>query len=389
MSYIVFGDSFSFPEGYAATNRVFTYAKGFIENGINTHVICFNNEYQFDKNGFIAGINYYHPFRPVKRDNSFIVRNWYKFTKYLNTIRLINRINKTDKIAATIVYSKDSVTLLFAFLFTWIFGSKLIIENSEHPLKYYQSGILKKIIGYCKLQLEILSSDGILLISQKLINLYASKYSDNTKLLLVPSTVDPGRFKGTLKRNTSFEYIGYFGSINFDRDNVDLLVRSFASIADKYNDIHLLLGGPCIANDKELLDNLIQNLKIESKVHILNYLSREEVTQYIKNSKILVLVRNSDLFTDASYPSKLTEYLATGNPVISVKVGEIPKYLQDNVNAFLVDPGDIESLAEKLKLILGNYDHAKEIAAVGQQLTYNIFNYNFQSKRIIDFIDSL
>jgi glycosyltransferase involved in cell wall biosynthesis len=307
----------------------------------------------------------------------------------LNTIRLINRINKTDKIAATIVYSKDSVTLLFAFLFTWIFSSKLIIENSEHPLKYYQSGILKKIIGYCKLQLEILSSDGILLISQKLINLYASKYSDNTKLLLVPSTVDPGRFKGTLKRNTSFEYIGYFGSINFDRDNVDLLVRSFASIADKYNDIHLLLGGPCIDNDKELLDNLIQNLKIESKVHILNYLSREEVTQYIKNSKILVLVRNSDLFTDASYPSKLTEYLATGNPVISVKVGEIPKYLQDNVNAFLVDPGDIESLAEKLKLILGNYDHAKEIAAVGQQLTYNIFNYNFQSKRIIDFIDSL
>jgi hypothetical protein len=39
MSVVIFGDVFTFPEGNAATNRVYTYAKGFIENGIDVHVI--------------------------------------------------------------------------------------------------------------------------------------------------------------------------------------------------------------------------------------------------------------------------------------------------------------------------------------------------------------
>jgi len=45
MSIVIFGDIFTFPDGGAATNRVYTYAKGFTENGIKTHVICFTNDY--------------------------------------------------------------------------------------------------------------------------------------------------------------------------------------------------------------------------------------------------------------------------------------------------------------------------------------------------------
>jgi hypothetical protein len=41
MSIVIYGDVFTFPECSAATNRVYTYAKGFIENGISVHVICF------------------------------------------------------------------------------------------------------------------------------------------------------------------------------------------------------------------------------------------------------------------------------------------------------------------------------------------------------------
>jgi hypothetical protein len=45
MSYVIFGDTFTFPDGNASTNRVYTYAKGFKENGMNVHIICFRNDY--------------------------------------------------------------------------------------------------------------------------------------------------------------------------------------------------------------------------------------------------------------------------------------------------------------------------------------------------------
>jgi hypothetical protein len=38
MAIVIFGDNFSFPEGNAATNRIYTYAKGFTENNVNTFV---------------------------------------------------------------------------------------------------------------------------------------------------------------------------------------------------------------------------------------------------------------------------------------------------------------------------------------------------------------
>src|SRR5436190_24219783 len=100
MSIVIFGDIFTFPDGGAATNRVFTYAKGFNENGIRTHVICFCNEYLNVSSGVMEGINYYYPFEQKKRNKYFIIRNWKKLLKYFKTYSLIKKINKEDKIIA-------------------------------------------------------------------------------------------------------------------------------------------------------------------------------------------------------------------------------------------------------------------------------------------------
>jgi len=58
---LIFGDTFTFPEGNAATNRVYTFAKGFHENGIEVFVICFRNDYVETVNGSVNGIHYHHP----------------------------------------------------------------------------------------------------------------------------------------------------------------------------------------------------------------------------------------------------------------------------------------------------------------------------------------
>lgn len=389
MCIVIFGDNFSFPEGNAATNRVYTYAKGFIENNVNTYVICFSNDYLVNGNGISDGIQYYHPINQKERDNSFLRRNWFKIVKYINTIKIIRRINKEDKIEAIITYTKNSTTHLFSWLLSRIINAKLIIENSEHPLRYYQKGFIKKIVGNLKLWIELKTFDGILLITQHLIDFYKSRLHNDKKILLVPSTVDPARFTKEKTKNNSYDYIGYFGSINFERDNVDLLINSFSMIQKKIDNIHLVLGGMYSDLEKKMLFDLISSLKIESKVHVLKYLSREEIIQYMIDAHIIVLVRKNDADTNASFPCKLTEYLATGNPVISVKVGEIPKYLTDCKDVFLTEPGDVKELSEKLEFVLNNYKYAIEVAKKGKELTNSIFNYKYQAKRIIDFINTI
>ena len=75
--------------------------------------------------------------------------------------------------------------------------------------------------------------------------------------------------------------------------------------------------------------------------------------------------------------------------MVTVNVGEISDYLTDGINSFLVEPGDINGLAEKLNYVLNNYDLALEIAQKGKVLTTTTFNYNYQAKKIVQFIETL
>src|SRR5664279_4348001 len=115
MAFVIFGDNFSFPEGNASTNRVYTYAKGLIENGVGVIVICFENEYVDDQEGITEGISYYHPFGQNQRSKYLIIRRWQKFLKYFRACLLYREISKKEKIDTILVYTMRLSTHVFAW----------------------------------------------------------------------------------------------------------------------------------------------------------------------------------------------------------------------------------------------------------------------------------
>lgn len=389
MAFVIFGDNFSFPEGDASTNRVYTYAKGLIENKLGVYVICFENKYINDQQGVTENIKYYHPFGQTERNKHFLIRRWQKFIKYLKTLSLIRELGKEEKIDAILVYTQRLTTHVFAWYLTRITSSKLLMECSEHPLIHYQQGAFNRSIGLIKLKIETNLIDGIFCISYFLVDYFKLHGVPEKKLFLIPSTVDTTRFSQNGETPFPHPYIGYFGGLTFYRDNIDILIKAFSSLCNKHPELNLVLGGFCSDNEMKQLRDLIQELNLSSKITVLEYLPRTEIIKYIVHSKILVMVRARDLETQASFPSKLTEYMATSKPVITVKVGEIPDYLTDGVNSFLIEPGNINELAEKLDYVLNNYDQALTIAQQGKLLTATTFNYNYQAKRIIKFLESL
>lgn len=390
MAFVIFGDSFTFPEGNAATNRVYTFAKGFTENGISVHVVCFENEYMNNYNGIIGGIRYYHPYGQTKRSNFFIIRRWLKFLKYIKAFVLVRGINKKDKIIAINLYTYSFLTQLFAFCLAKSFKTKIIIERCEHPMRNYKDKIFDQMYGNFKLALETKLYDGIFCISSYLIDFYKNRGFSQRKLFLVPSTVDTGRFNHHFNSPLPFRYILYCGSLTILKDGVNILIESFTKISDKYPEINLVLIGKGDSfEDERIIRDLVVALNIDKRVIFLGQLSRTEIPVYLSNAKILALARPQSIVADAGFPSKLTEYLATGNPVVVTKVGEIPVYLKDNENAFLSEPDNANAFADKLDYVLSNYEFAKHVGENGKELTTTIFNYNFQSKRMIDFIYSL
>jgi len=389
MSIVVVGDIFTFPYGNAATNRIYTYAKGFVENGEKVYVVCIANEYTENISGTTDGIHYYNAFNQKKRNNSFFVRRWQKINKYFRAYRILKKINKEEKIIAINRWTNSFFVHIISWIYAKLLGTKLILETNEHPLSFFQKGAIRKKIGKIKFYLEATFCDGVLCISRYLVDLHLAAGIPVKKLFLVPSTVDPSRFIKAGEKPLKDIYIGYFGSLTFSRDNVDMLIKGFAQVHQQNKNVKLVLGGFCDDEQRAKIRELIKTLGIEDNVNLVQYLSREEIARYIMHADILVMVRSRDLQSDASYPSKLTEYLATGNPVVSVNVGEVGDFLQDGVNAFLVKPGDFMELASRLNYVLNNPEDAKVVSAKGKELTKGIFNYDYQSKKILEFITSL
>ena len=74
------------------------------------------------------------------------------------------------------------------------------------------------------------------------------------------------------------------------------------------------------------------------------------------------------------YPSRVEgfglpplEAMACGCPVVTTDVGAIPEFARDGINAFVVKPGDIKAMAERLSLLLNNSDVRKAFAKEGLQ----------------------
>lgn len=390
MSIVIYGDTFTYPDGEAATNRVNTYAKGFYENGINVHIICFADEYGTIGDGISEEINFYHPFGQRERSRYFIIRRWQKIIKYFKTISLVRSINKSDRIIAYICYTQVLTTLLFGIFLAKYTRTKIILERSEHPLRNYQGSFFRKTRGNLKSDLETKLCDSIFCISQYLIDFYKKRGVNPKKLFLVPSTVDTARFRTSYGSPLAFQYILYCGSLNATKDGVDILIKSFARISENYPEINLVIIGKGDKSDDVIVfENLAAKLNVSTKVFFLGYIPRTEIPAYLINAKILTLARPKSIVADAGFPSKVTEYLTTGIPIVVTEVGEVPVYLRDNENAFISKPDSVEAFADKLEFVLNNYDFAKEVANKGRELPDTIFNYKYQSIRIIEFIKSI
>lgn len=389
MSYLIFGDAFTFPEGDASTNRVYAYAKGFLENGKDLNVICFKNYYLANPTGETENIKYYNPYGQTSRSRSFIHRRWYAISKYLKAYKLIKGIHRHERIAVVLCYTKLFRTQLFAFIISRLCGSKIILERSEYPLKHYKSKTGEAIFGRLKVALEIKYCDYLFCISDYLIDFYRKRGAREIKLFKVPSTVDSRRFSKSFIRPVDSKYICYSGSLTKLKDGVDILINSFSMIASRFPDISLVLVGKADTSDDEIyFRKLVSDLGLNNRVVFTGKLQRNEIPAYLCNAEILVLARPRSKVADAGFPSKVTEYLATGKPIVATRVGEIPQYLTDNVNAFLSEPDSVDAFAERLDHVLENYQMATKAGINAKELAATIFNYDYQAKRIIAFLES-
>jgi glycosyltransferase involved in cell wall biosynthesis len=387
----------SFPVGLAATNRIHCYAKGFIELSSEVMVLCIKPTERKPKvvnkveDGIYENIPFAYPGKETVYSSWFIKRRIQNIAGLIGTIRMILKLNHVRRIDALIIYLNAPFIEFLIFLLARFSKIILLKEENEHPYIYFPTKrFFYKCLRRYYIKYNYCLYDGLLLMTNHLIKLFGNNEKIKSRILHVPMTVDYERFEKKINTSSTESYIAYCGILNDKKDGINLLIEAFSRISDEFEDLklHLIGQGESELKMKEYL-KLTYDKQITEKVVFKGKVSRVEIPELLCKAKLLVLPRPQNMQAEYGFPTKLGEYLATGVPVVTTKVGEIPFYLNDGESAFLAEPGSTDSLMFKMKEALLDYAHAIEVGKKGKTVALNYFNYQIQAARIIDFIKKI
>ena len=142
------------------------------------------------------------------------------------------------------------------------------------------------------------------------------------------------------KKNIIF-YIGNLIKIK----GVDVLINSFYEVKKYIPDSYLFIAGT--GEERNELKELVKELDLENDLYFLGYISGEEKYSLMKSANVLVLPSLWE-----SLPIAVLEGMACGKPIIASNVGGVPYLVDDGVNGFLVQPGEVNELADKIITLL-------------------------------------
>lgn len=358
-----------FCPGEAWTNRILAYAKGFAEAGEDVVLYYIITDKQRTRPDVsIPGVKVVN----LWESDGFIAKKFKIVSFIKNLLRFPGMIEKGDRL---FVYGGYDYQLQLA---KWVRKkAKVFCEITEHPQVFESSASdHKKNLQKIK---KMGGLDGLFVISNSLKEYFIKEGLPEKKVHVINMFVDTNRFIG-LRKTTDEKYIAYCGAVSYDKDGANILIESFAKFYPQHKDYKLYIIGKSVeATVIEQLKELSQKLGVENNVVFTGAVDPKEMPQLLYNARILALARPDNLQAQNGFPTKLGEYLATGNPVVVTRVGEIPLFIKDMQNGFLAEPNP-ESFSEKLSWVADNYVDALRIGKLGRELAFSEFSYARQSE---------
>lgn len=158
---------------------------------------------------------------------------------------------------------------------------------------------------------------------------------------------------------------------------LNILLESFAQITPNFSQIFLLIIGE--GNLRPKYEKLAEKLEITDKVKFLGKISQEELTAHYNLANLFVL---PSINRNESFGLVLLEAMACGKPCLASDLPGVRTVVDNHKTGFLVKPGRVDDLAEKIEILLANNDLAKKMGEAGRKKVEEKYSWKCIAKKL-------
>ena len=224
-------------------------------------------------------------------------------------------------------------------------------------------------------------ADGVICISRFLkdwVHQENRRIGRTVRTLYVPILVDINEI--TLAESTPTRKVVLFaGSPGYD-ETFHFLLSVMEKVWVKHADCQLVITG---GTTEATFGSAVKGQN--KKIRYAGFVDRSVLLREYAAASVLAIPLFADIRSQARFPTKLGEYLASGRPVVTNRVGEISHYLEDGVSACVIEPGDVAAYAEAICHLLEHPRIGHEMGREGRQVAIREFHYANYGARLCEF----
>ncbi len=160
--------------------------------------------------------------------------------------------------------------------------------------------------------------------------------------------------------SASAPVIGLVGKLCVEK-GADFLLRAAGRVAREQPDLHVFLVGDGKQNEnfREHLAAVARAVGLGGRVHFFGFVP--DAARYGAEFDVQVVASRAEPFGLVTL-----EAMACGVPVVATATGGSPEIIRDGVEGFLVSPGDVETMANRLACLLGSAGLRREMGDRGR-----------------------
>jgi glycosyltransferase involved in cell wall biosynthesis len=197
--------------------------------------------------------------------------------------------------------------------------------------------------------------------------------------MVTPFGVDTDIFKPRLRSQNQYIVIGMTKNLEAVYGQ-EYLIKALVQLGNSCLKLLLVGDGPL----QSKLKKLASDLNVSDRVEFAGQIAPSKIPTYLQQMDILV---NPSL--RESFGVSVLEAQACEIPVIAGKVGGLPEVMQEGITGFLVPPGDVNAIAEKIELLASDENLRRRMGRAGRGFVAKNYDWNENAKIMEQLYDSL